>query len=540
MHHPNIILAQLNPTVGDIRGNASAILAAYAEAKEKRAMLVVCPELSLIGYPPEDLVLSPVFRVDAMKAARKIAAETNEVGLVFGTVWEESGSVYNAAIFAAEGRIQHMHFKMMLPNYGVFDEKRYFTPGHAAKVFEWNGMRLSLMICEDIWHLQQAQEAAKQHAEMIIVINASPFERGKLMARKKVVALAAQVAHAPIIYVNMVGGQDDVVFDGGSFVVSASGYVAAKAQQFEAVNMAVRSPLRIGANAADDGHAALAEDMEEQETLWRAMTLGLVDYVNKNGFKGVLLGLSGGIDSALSAAVAVDALGAERVRGVLLPSPYTSPESNEDALALAKNLGIHTDIIPITPMMDAAEKTLSALMTGVMENLAVGGNIQARIRGQLLMALSNQTGFMLLSTGNKSEIAVGYTTLYGDACGGFNVLKDLYKTEVYALANWRNNPTILIPNRTITKPPSAELKPNQKDSDQLPDYTLLDAILQGHLEGRLSQEQLVAKGFDEATVARVLAMVRGSEFKRRQSAPGVKLSAMLFGRDRRFPLTNRF
>ena len=481
MHHPNLLLAQLNPVVGDIAGNSEKILAAYAQAAAHKAAMVITPELSLIGYPPEDLILSPSFRVLAMAEARKIAEATTEVGLVFGTLWEEAGATHNAAIFASDGRIQHIHYKIMLPNEGVFDESRIFTAGYQAKVFEWQGMRLSLMICEDIWHLQYAQRATKQHAEMMVVINASPFEVGKLAARKKVTGQAAQVSHAPVVYLNMTGGQDDIVFDGGSFVISADGYIVSEAVQFSDALFVAPSPLRVGVGAHSDARPHPAEALSEEAAIWGAMKLGLADYVHKNGFSDVLLGLSGGIDSAVSAAVAVDALGAEHVRGVLLPSPYTSAESTEDALALARNLGIKTDTIAITPMMEAAERTLGPLMTNVMEDLAIGGNIQARIRGQILMAMSNKTGAMLLSTGNKSEIAVGYTTLYGDSCGGYNVLKDVYKTGVYALAEWRNAEAAIIPARSITKAPTAELKHGQKDSDQLPEYALLDQIHALHI-----------------------------------------------------------
>ena len=553
MQHNNITLAQLNPIVGDIAGNSAKILAAYKEAAANRSSLVVCPELSLVGYPPEDLVLMPAFRAQAVEAARKLAAATNEVGLVFGTVWEEGGSVYNAAIFASDGRIQNIHYKIMLPNYGVFDEKRVFTPGHTIKAFEWNGMRLVLLVCEDLWHLQYAQEAAKQHAEMMIVINASPFERGKLTLRKQVAAQSAQVVHAPVVYVNAVGGQDDIVFDGGSFIVSAHGYVVAEAPQFEVANQVSRSPLRVGAGAQGEDTRPAAP-MDDKQTLWKAMSLGLSDYVEKNGFHGVLLGLSGGIDSAISAALAVDALGAGNVRGVLLPSPYTSQDSIDDALETAKLLGIHTDTIPITPAMETYKQMLENIFSSLplpnvtldlvavdwMQDPSVGGNIQTRIRGQVLMALSNRLGCMLLCTSNKSEIAVGYSTLYGDSCGGYNVLKDLYKTDVYQLANWRNISSQVIPARSISKAPTAELKPGQKDSDQLPEYSVLDPILNLHIEGRQSFEQIVAQGFNETVVARVLALVRTTEYKRRQSAPGVKLSPMLFGKDRRYPLTNWF
>lgn len=521
--HP-ITIAQLNPIVGDIAGNAEKIRRAYENAVTNGAQIVLCPELCLVGYPPEDLVLSPSFVKEAMQSARDLAAKTTDAALVFGTVWAEGSATYNAAIFAAEGRIQYITYKMMLPNYGVFDEKRIFTPGHEMKVFEWCGVRYALLICEDVWFIDNAQGLAKQHPDCVLVINASPFEVGKLTQRKHIAARFAETAKAPLVYANMVGGQDDIVFDGASFVVDEKGYVTYQAEAFREGAFPVA-----GESAGVQG---------AEESIWQAMKLGLCDYVNKNGFKGVLLGLSGGIDSAITAACAVDALGAGRVHGVLLPSPYTSQESVDDALETARLLGIHTDTISITPAMQTYEQSLSAAIEFSMEDPSVGGNIQARIRGQLLMALSNKTGFMLLSTGNKSEIAVGYSTLYGDSCGGYNVLKDVYKTQVYALAEWRNTQSKVIPARSITKAPSAELKPDQKDEDQLPPYAVLDAILLLFIEGRKSLDEIVAAGFDAATVKRVMEMVQLSEYKRRQSCPGVKISSMMFGRDRRFPLTN--
>lgn len=533
MKQSNLLLAQLNPTVGDIEGNARKIMDAYTHAERNGASIVICPELMLTGYPPEDLLLMPSFRKAAMEKARGIAAATGDAALVFGTVWEENGAVYNAAIFAAEGRIQHIHHKIMLPNYGVFDEKRYFTPGHGTKVIEWKGLRLAVLVCEDIWHLQFAQDVVREKADMVLVINASPFETGKMAARKKVTALAAGAVKAPIVYVNMVGGQDDIVFDGASFVVNKAGYVTHEASHFEEELFVV--PLLLE-NAGTANNPAMAEE----EEIWKAMKLGLADYVSKNGFKGVLLGLSGGIDSAVTAALAVDALGSKNVRGVLLPSPYTSQESIDDALETERLLGIRTDTIPITPAMDMMQQTLQPLMDEVMEKLAIGGNIQARIRGQILMAISNESGFMLLSTGNKSELAVGYTTLYGDSCGGYNVLKDIYKTNVYKLAHWRNGQSIVIPARSISKAPSAELAPGQKDSDQLPDYELLDQILALHLEGQKNADEIPPMGYDAKTVERVLKLVRINEYKRRQSCPGVKITPMMFGRDRRYPLTNAY
>jgi NAD+ synthetase len=524
-----IAIAQLNSIVGDIKGNARRIIDAYGVASKKAAQIVLCPELALTGYPPEDLLLTPEFAKECTQLARDIAAQTGATGLAFGTAWIESGVVYNAAIFAAEGRIQHMYFKTMLPNYGVFDEKRVFSAGHTLKSFEWNGKKIALLVCEDIWFLENAQILARESAKHVLVLNASPFETGKLAQRKHVVAQFAQTAHASITYANMVGGQDDLVFDGASFTVDATGYITHECPAFED-----------GVFMVDEMPAGQSSEL--QKDIWNAMKLGLSDYVQKNSFKGVLLGLSGGIDSAITAALAVDALGADNVRGVLLPSPYTSQDSIDDAQETAKLLGIHTDTISIAPAMQTYQQTLSAQLgdDNWMEEPTLGGNLQARIRGQILMALSNKTGFMLLSTGNKSEIAVGYSTLYGDSCGGYNVLKDVYKTQVYEIAHWRNSLSKAIPDRSISKAPSAELKPDQKDADQLPPYDILDAILSLHIEGRKRADDIIAEGYDAATVKRVLPLVRINEYKRRQSCPGVKISSMMFGRDRRFPLTNRF
>lgn len=523
-------IAQLNPVVGDIHHNAAGILQAYEQAVSQHAQLVVCPELALAGYPPEDLVQTPAFVMECTAVARDVASKTREAGLVFGTVWYESGAVYNAAVFAAEGRIQHIYFKTKLPNYGVFDEKRVFTPGNTLKSFEWNGKRLALLICEDVWYLENAQSLAREPVDLVIAINASPFETGKLVQRKQVAAKFATAVGAQMIYANLVGGQDDLVFDGASFMVNASGYVSHVCPAFER-----------GVFLLDDHISARHDAVLPEQEIWSAMKQGLADYAHKNGFKGVLLGLSGGIDSAVTVAVAVDALGADHVRGVLLPSPYSSKDSVEDALESARLLGIKTDTIAISPIMETYKQSLPQLGTdNWMEEPTLGGNLQARIRGQVLMALSNKTGFMLLSTGNKSEIAVGYSTLYGDSCGGYNVLKDVYKTEVYKLAHWRNEQSQVIPLRSISKAPSAELKPDQKDADQLPPYDVLDTILALHIEGRKTADEIIALGHDAVMVERILHLVRINEYKRRQSCPGVKISPMMFGRDRRFPLTNKF
>ncbi|NBX02926.1 MAG: NAD+ synthase [Alphaproteobacteria bacterium] len=530
----SIALAQINPTVGDIAGNAALLATAYDEAHG--ADIIIAPELALTGYPPEDLILMPHFRKCAMAAAHELAKKTAiGAAFLFGSIWEEDGKVYNAALLAEGGKIVHVQPKTMLPNYGVFDEKRVFSAGSEPHVCHWRGAKLGILVCEDMWHAGVADALKKDGAEILLVINASPFEAGKLAQRHKVAAGAATRTGLPLAYVNLVGGQDDIVFDGGSFVMDAGGAILMQMPEFQESVMTV---MRDGVM----GTATTTSPRSTNETLWNAMKLALADYVRKNGFSGVLLGLSGGIDSAISVALAVDALGAENVQGVLLPSPYSSQGSIDDALESAKLLGIKTDTISIAPFMQTAEASLTPVFgaEGWMDDIAVGGNLQARIRGQILMALSNQTGRMLLSTGNKSEIAVGYSTLYGDSCGAYCVIKDLYKTEVYTLAKWRNSISKVIPQSSIDKAPSAELKPGQRDDDQLPPYDILDAILQLHIEKRQSAEEIIAQKFDAAVVKKILHLVRISEYKRRQSCPGVKLSPMLFGKDRRYSLTNKF
>ncbi len=537
----SIAMAQMNPIVGDLAGNAARIQMFYEKARVGGADLVVFPELALIGYPPEDLVLMSGFRDRALLALQELAGKTvHGPAMIVGTLWEERGQVTNAAVLLDEGKIAFVQHKCILPNYGVFDEKRVFVAGKAPALAEWRGVKLAVLICEDVWSAEVVSQLAKLAPELCVVINASPFEADKLAQRKGVVSAAVSKLKAPLLYVNMAGAQDDLVFDGGSFAVDAQGAVCARAREFaEALDMV---SLRQGAKGWEMAQGAMAQPLLFEETLWQAMALGLHDYVGKNGFPGVVLGLSGGIDSAVTAALAVDALGAAQVKGVLLPSPYTSKESVEDAHETAKLLGIETMMVPITPGMTVMEECLSPVFheSGWMNNVLLGGNLQARLRGMMLMSLSNKFGWMLLSTGNKSEIAVGYSTLYGDSCGGYNVLKDVYKTQVYALANWRNRAGAAIPQRSIAKPPSAELAPGQKDEDQLPPYEVLDGILLRHLEERMSAEEIVTEGFDLATVTKVLKMVRLSEYKRRQSCPGVKVSSMMFGRDRRYPLTNKF
>ncbi len=537
-----IALAQMNATVGDISGNMAKIRALHADAAKQKADIVICPELSLVGYPPEDLILMPDFRARAMDAVKQLASVTAKgPALLVGTPWEEDGHVFNAAVLLDGGKVAHVQPKTMLPNYGIFDEKRVFDAGEGT-VIEWRSTKLGILICEDMWSADAPMHLKAQGAELLIIMNASPFEAGKLAHRREVAGIVATETELPLVYVNLVGGQDDIVFDGGSFALSASGEVVAQLPEFEENLYVIPANAGISGNTANGSRSPDKPGMTIEKTLWEAMKLGLRDYVEKNNFPGIILGLSGGVDSAVTAAVAVDALGAARVKGVLLPSPYSSKESSEDALHSAKLLGIETMNIPITAGMQVVEEVLSPVFKDAawMSDIAVGGNVQSRLRGLTLMALSNKQGWLLLSTGNKSEIAVGYTTLYGDSCGGYNVLKDLYKTQVYVLANWRNQQGAAIPERSISKVPSAELAPGQTDQDQLPPYDVLDKILYHHIEERRTEAEIVSLGFAADVVKKVVRLVRASEYKRRQSCPGVKLSPMMFGRDRRYPLTNKF
>lgn len=535
---PKIAIAQINVTVGDIAGNSEKILKAWKKASADGAELVVFPELCVTGYPPQDLILSPDFCKKAMQAVEEIATQTADgAALIIGCVWEDNGKIYNAALLIDGGKIIHIQPKTMLPNYGIFDEKRLFDAGNGVATGQWRGHKIAILICEDVWHESLVDTHKNQQIEAIFVINASPFEIGKYEQRLSVTKKAVSIISAPLFYTNLIGGQDDIVFDGGSFALNSVGEIIFEFPRFkEAVILCDEQ-----ASAQDPKDPAQQLGCSQGD-VWNAMKLGLADYVRKNGFSKVLLGLSGGIDSAVTAALSVDALGAENVLGVLLPSPYSSKGSIEDALESAKLLGIKTRTIPITSGMEMFDKLLTPEFekTGWMEDPEIGGNMQARLRGVILMGLSNRYGSLLLSTGNKSEIAVGYSTLYGDSCGAYNVLKDIYKTEVYKLAKWRNGQSQTIPQNSINKAPSAELKPNQLDEDNLPPYDILDDILVKHIEGRLSAEEIIASGHEQKTVEKVLRLVRLSEYKRSQSCLGVKISPMLFGKDRRYPLTNKF
>ncbi|HEY0916446.1 MAG TPA: NAD+ synthase [Solimonas sp.] len=524
-------LAQLNLWVGDVEGNVEKIIAASARARDELgADLVACPELSLLGYPPDDLLLRSAMPRVIEEGVNRLLAEVRGITLVVGLPEYADGLIYNAAYVIRDGVIQQRYRKQQLPNYGVFDERRHFRPGHAPCVFELGGRRIGLTICEDIWLTQPAAQARDAGAELLININASPYHAGKTGERRRVLDQRVAETGLPILYVNCVGGQDDVVFDGDSMVLRADGSLAFEAPLFEEGVYAV---------TLDGGRfeqAPRRPDLPLEEVVYEALVQSVRDYVNRNGFPGALIGLSGGIDSALVAAIAVDALGPERVWGVSMPSRYTMDMSNDDARIQAQTMGIRYSVLPIEPAFKAFNETLAETFAGKPADLTEE-NLQSRSRGILLMALSNKFGNVVLTTGNKSEMAVGYATLYGDMCGGFAPIKDVYKTLVFRLASWRNTRSPVIPERVITRPPSAELRPDQKDSDSLPPYEVLDPILEAYVERQLSIPEIVALGFEEATVKRVASLVRRSEYKRRQAPPGPKVTRCAFGRERRYPLT---
>ncbi len=548
----SIALAQMNPTVGDLEGNADLIRRLRAEAAAEGADLLVGTELCISGYPPEDLVLKSAFVAACMASVEALAKETADggPGLLVGTPWRDEADgarIYNAALLLDGGRVQSWRAKYDLPNYSVFDEKRIFAAGPLPGPVNFRGVRLGLPVCEDMWNAEVAECLAESGAEILIVINGSPYEMDKGDLRVQLAVQRVTETGLPLVYVNQVGGQDELVFDGGSFALNPDCGLAVQMPTFEQALAVTR--WRRGADdrwTCEDGPREAPAD--GLEAVYRALVLGLRDYVGKNRFPGVVLGLSGGIDSALSAAVAVDALGAERVHCVMMPSPYTSQESLDDAAECAALLGTRLDEVGIEPAMRAFDAMLAPLFDGAAPDVTEE-NIQARARGLTLMAISNKLGHMVLSTGNKSEMSVGYATLYGDMCGGYNVLKDVYKTTVYGLARWRNQALPggargpagrVIPERILTKAPSAELKPDQTDQDSLPPYDELDDILEGLIEHNRGAEEIVARGHDPATVARVWRMLETAEYKRRQAAPGVKITGRAFGRDRRDPITNTF
>ncbi len=543
-----IALAQLNPTVGDIDGNAAQVRRARAEAKGQGADLVIYSELNLCGYPPEDLVLKPAFQERCEAAVKALAAETADGGpaLLLGSPWRNDGKLHNAAVLLADGEVAATRYKCDLPNYGVFDEKRVFAPGPPQGPVSFRGVRLGVMVCEDMWNPEVTECLAETGAEILMLGNGSPYEHEKHAHRIELAGKRVAESGLPLIYVNQVGGQDELVFDGVSFVLDGDRSLKAQLPAFRETVALTRWQRQGERWHCVSGMVTPFED--GLEGIYQAMVLGLRDYVDKNRFPGIILGLSGGIDSAISAAVAVDALGPERVRTVMMPSPYTSRDSLEDAAEVARLLGIRLDSISIGPAMRAFADMLKDQFDGSNSGVAEQ-NIQSRARGMTLMALSNKFGHMVLSTGNKSEMSVGYATLYGDMCGGYSVLKDVYKTTIFALSRWRNQALPhgargpagrVMPERVITKAPTAELKPDQRDEDDLPRYATLDAILECLVENEMSVEDIVAKGHDRATVERVWRMLDRAEYKRRQAPPGVKITRRAFGRDRRYPITNAF
>ncbi len=545
-----IALAQVTQRVGDLGANAAAMIEWRARAAAQDAELILFPELQLTGYPPEDLVLKPAFVREAMEVAERLADATADGGpaMLFGSVHLEEGKVYNAMILADGGRVVGRTLKHELPNYGTFDEKRIFAPGPIPRPIEWRGIKLGVPICEDIWLEPVCAALAAAGAELLLVPNGSPYELDKDDRRQQLVRGRVASTGLAMAYLNRVGGQDELAFDGSSFVVNGDGELVVQMPDWdEALLLTDWSQGTNGRWACDTRELATLDPYPQD--IYHAMMVGLRDYVGVNGFPGVILGLSGGIDSALSAAVAVDALGPDKVWAVMLPSKFTSDESLEDAAENARLLGCRHQVIPIAPGVEAMDSMLAGAFAGTQPGLAEE-NIQARLRMVVLMALSNRFGSMLLTTGNKSEMSVGYATLYGDMAGGYSVLKDAYKTTVFALSRWRNGSRpedalgpagAVMPERIITKPPSAELRPNQKDEDSLPPYALLDRILEALIERELSvRETAAATGAEVALVSEIEKKLLRAEYKRRQAPPGVKLGSRNFGRDRRYPITNAF
>jgi NAD+ synthase len=546
-----IAVAQLNPVVGDVAGNLAKARTARADAAGQGADLVLFTELFLAGYPPEDLVLKPAFLASCEKAAMDLVADTADggPGVIVGVPLKRASGIHNSVLVADAGKVLGERFKLDLPNYGEFDEKRVFQPGpHDPGPVSFRGVRLGVPICEDIWgELGVCETLSESGAELLLVPNGSPYYRGKVDVRQQVVIRQVVETGLPMVYANQLGGQDELVFDGASFAINADHSLAFQMSQFEeAVAVSTWKRGEDGVWRCDAGPMSRIPKAEEAD--YRACMLGLRDYVNKNGFRNVVLGLSGGIDSAICTALAVDALGEERVRTVMMPYRYTSADSLKDAQDCARALGTRYDIVPIAEPVEGFSNALGQLFEGTDAGITEE-NLQSRARGVILMAISNKFGSMVVTTGNKSEMSVGYATLYGDMNGGFNPIKDLYKMQVYALSRWRNRnvpPGALgpsgevIPSNIIDKAPSAELRPDQTDQDSLPPYPVLDDILECLVENEMGVEQIVARGHDRATVARVEHLLYIAEYKRRQAAPGVKITKKNFGRDRRYPITNRF
>ncbi len=543
-----IALAQLNPVVGDLQGNARKLRAARAEAASGGAHLLVVPELFITGYPPEDLVRKPAFVAAARATVEELARDTADGGpaILVGTIWAEEGKLYNAVALLDDGRVLATRYKVDLPNYGVFDEKRNFDVGPMPGPVNLRGVRIGVPICEDIWQEDVCECLQETGAELLISPNGSPFDWPKPERRLNVAVARVTETDLPLIYINQVGGQDELVFDGASFVLNADASLAVQMPAWQEALEVIELKRAADGWIVSPGTKALVE--EKDAAAYHACMIGLRDYVEKNGFPGVVMGLSGGIDSALCAALAADALGPERVHCVMLPYRYTSEVSLKDAADCAKALGVRYDIVPISGPVEAFGAALSGIFAGTNSDITEE-NIQSRVRGTALMAISNKFGGMVVTTGNKSEMSVGYATLYGDMNGGYNPIKDLYKMEVYRLSRWRNANVpkgakgpggVVIPENIITRAPSAELRENQTDQDSLPPYEVLDDILACLVEGEMPLSEIVARGHDPAIVKKVERLLYIAEYKRRQAAPGVKISARNFGRDRRYPITNKF
>ena len=538
-HTVKVALAQVDLEVGDVAGNTRKIIDWSNRAlTEQDADLVVFPELSVSGYPPEDLLFHAGLRLGVEAAVAEIRSSVAGIAVLIGfPEYDDEGNIYNSCAVFKDGEVLSHYRKQRLPNYSVFDEKRYFTSGKTAAVFAINGIRIGLNICEDVWDSQPIAANRSAGAECIIAINGSPYEIDSQKNREAKIMRRVSEDEIPVIYVNMVGGQDELVFDGGSFVMSADQDICFRAPPFdEGLHSVVLQGTSTGVVPQSGDCSPI---LETEASVYKALISGTRDYINKHGFPGIILGLSGGIDSALVATIACDAIGPEKVHAVMMPFRYTSNMSQEDAAKQARMLGIRYDVIPIEPIYEATIAQLRPVL-GDRKPDATEENIQARCRGLLLMAISNKTGRMLLTTGNKSEMAVGYATLYGDMAGGFAPIKDCSKTLVFSLARYRNSLGDAIPERVITRDPSAELRPDQKDSDSLPDYSILDPILEAFIEEDLSVAEITARGFDRDTVIRTLEMVQRNEYKRRQAPPGVRISSRAFGRDWRYPITSGY
>lgn len=529
-----LAIAQINCTVGDLAGNSAKILQYARQAREAGATLLLTPELALSGYPPEDLLLRQDFNQACSKALQALAANLPaDIICVVGHPERVNGDCYNAASVLSGGQVLHTYHKQILPNHSVFDEVRYFSAGNEALVFEHQDIKFGVLICADVWESSPAKMAQKAGAEVLLALNASPFHIDKQLARHDVLKERVKETGLPIVYANMVGGQDELVFDGGSFVLNDEGAVTQQLSAFDEVL------AYVSFDRTQPFSAEIHPKLSLEASVYRALTEGLKDYVGKNGFPGVVLGLSGGIDSALTLAIAVDALGADKVRVVMMPSEFTADMSVTDAREMAQRLDVKYTELPISPLFDAFQHSLAGEFAGQPFDITEE-NLQARIRGMLLMALSNKFGSIVLTTGNKSEMAVGYSTLYGDMAGGFALIKDVPKTLVYKLANYRNQISPVIPERIIIRPPSAELRHGQTDQDSLPPYEVLDAIVEAYVEHDLSPAEIVGMGYHKQDVARVVSLIDRNEYKRRQAPVGVRITHRGFGKDRRYPITSRF